>query len=116
MQAYGIRGDCIKWFKSYLTDRTLYVNFNGEQSAEHILKCGVPQGSILGPLFFIIFFNNMFNVSNVLFNVLYANDACGSDINALFDVLNIELAALLEWLNANKLTLNFEKNILHAIP
>ena len=74
LQAYGIRGDCIKWFKSYLTDRTQYVNFNGEQSAEHTLKFGVPQGSILGPLFFIIFVNDMFNVSNVLFNVLYADD------------------------------------------
>ena len=57
----------------------------------------------------------MFNVSNVLFNVLYADDTCiyiyisGSDINALFDVLNIELASLLEWLNANRLTLNVDK-------
>ena len=55
----------------------------------------------------------MFNVSNVLFNVLYADDTCiyisGSDINALFDVLHIELASLLEWLNANRLTLNVEK-------
>ena len=113
LQAYGIRGDYIKWFQSYLTDRTQYVNFNGEDSAEHTLKCGVPQGSILGPLFFIIFVNDMFNVSNVLFNVLYADDTCiyisGSDINALFDVLNIELASLLEWLNANRLTLNVEK-------
>ena len=95
LQAYGIRGDYIKWFPSYLTDRTQYVNFNGEESAEHTLNCGVPQGSILGPLFFIIFVNDMFNVSNVLFNVLYADDTCiyiyisGSDINALFDVLNI---------------------------
>ena len=100
LQSCGIRGDCIKWFKSYLTDCTQYVNFNCEQSAEHTLKCGVPQGSILGPLFFIIFVNDMFNVSNVLFNVLYVDDTCiyisGSDINALFDVLNIELAALLE--------------------
>ena len=55
----------------------------------------------------------MSNVSNVLFNVLYADDTCinisDSDINALFDVLNIELAALLEWLNANQLTLNVDK-------
>ena len=55
----------------------------------------------------------MFNGSNVLFNVLYADDTCiyisGSDINALFDVSNIELVALLESLNANKLTLNVDK-------
>ena len=113
LQAYGIRGDYIKRFRSYLTDRTQYVNFNGDESAEYTLKCGVPQGSIIGPLFFIIFVNDMFNVSNVLFNVLYADDTCiyisGSDINALFDVLNIELTALLKWLNANRLTLNVDK-------
>ena len=106
LQAYGIRGDYIKWFRSYLTYRTQYVNFNGEEFAEHTLKCGVLQGSLLGPLFFIIFVNDMFNV-------LYADDTCicisGSDINALFEVLNIELAALLEWLNANRLTLNVDK-------
>ena len=67
-----IRGDCIKWFKGYPNDRTQVVNFNGEQSAKHTLKCGVPYASILGPLFFIIFVNDMFNVSNVLFSVLYA--------------------------------------------
>ena len=58
LQAYGIQGDYIKWFRSYLTDRTQYVNFNGEASAEHTLKCGVPQGSLLGPLFVIIFVND----------------------------------------------------------
>ena len=55
----------------------------------------------------------MFNVSNVLLNVLYADDTCiyicGGDINALFNLLNIELSALLEWLNANKLTRNVDK-------
>ena len=76
LQAYGIRGDYIEWFRSYLTDRKQYANFNGEESVEHTLKCGVPQGSIIGPLFFIIFVNDMFNVSNVLFNVLYADDTC----------------------------------------
>ena len=117
LQAYGIRGDYINWFKSYLTDRTQYVHFNGENSAECTLQCGVPQGSILGPLFFIIFVNDMFNISNVLSNVLYADDTCiylrGNDITALFDLLNVELNSLYVWLNANKLTLNVDENILH---
>ena len=55
LQAYGIRGDYINWFKSYLTDRTQYVHFNGENSAEYTLQCGVPQGFILGPFFFNYF-------------------------------------------------------------
>ena len=91
---------------------TLYIHFNGKNSAECTLQCGVPQGSILGPLFFIIFVNDMFNISNVLSNVLYADDTCiylrGSDITALFDLLNVELNSLYEWLNANKLTLNVD--------
>ena len=57
----------------------------------------------------------MFNISNVLFNVLYADDTCiylrGSDITALFDLLNVELNSLYEWLNANKLTLNVNKTL-----
>ena len=57
LQAYGIRGDYINWFKSYLTDRTQYVHFNGENSSECTLQCGVPQGSILGPLFFKLTLN-----------------------------------------------------------
>ena len=115
LQAYGIRGDYmyINWFNSNLTDRTQYVHFNGENSVECTLQCGVPQGSILGPPFFIIFVNDMFNISNVLSNVLYADDTCislrGSDITALFDLLNVELNSLYEWLNANKLTLNVDK-------
>ena len=71
-------------------------------------------GSILGPLFFIIFVNDMFNISNVLFNVLYADDTCiylrGSDITALFDLLNVELNSLYEWLNANKFVYNFSQD------
>ena len=68
-----------------------------------------------GPLFFIMFVNDIFNISNVLLNVLYADDTCiylrGSDIAALFDFLNVELYLLYEWLNANKLTLNVDRTI-----
>ena len=83
-----------------MTGRTQFVHVNGENSDNCTFQCGVPQGSILVPLFFVIFVNDMFNYSNVLFNVLYADGTCiylrGSDINALFDLLNVELNLLYE--------------------
>ena len=98
-----IRCDFIKWYRTYLTDHTEYVNFNGKESAEHTLKCGVPQGSILGRLFFYYLLDDIFYVFNVLSTLLHADDHCtyliGIDINALFNVSNIKLAALLEWLS-----------------
>ena len=54
LYSYGIRGSMLKWFESYLTTRSQYVVFDGEASETHGVKCGVPQGSILGPLLFIL--------------------------------------------------------------
>ena len=59
---YGIRGVALKWFRSYLSDRYQYVTFNGTESTKQIIKCGVPQGSILGPLLFLIYINDLANV------------------------------------------------------
>ena len=66
MYAYGIRGNILKWFESYLTDRSQYVTYDGIKSNTLFLNCGVPQGSILGPLLFIIFIHSIFNVSELL--------------------------------------------------
>ena len=89
MYAYGIIGNILKWFESYLTYISQYVTYNGINSNTSFLKCGVPHGSILSPLHFI---NDIFNVYELLFNVLYANDACvllgGKDLENLITCLN----------------------------
>ena len=74
--SYGIRGNTLKWFQSYLTDRSQFVTYDGIESKVLPIKYGVPQGSILGPLLFIIYMNDLFNVSNFLFTILYADDTC----------------------------------------
>ena len=111
--AYGIRGNILKWFESYLTDRSQYVTYDGVQSTILTIKCGVPQGSILGPLLFIIYMNDICNVSDLLYTVLYADDTSvlvnNKDIEHLFKVLNDELHKLYIWLAANKLSLNTNK-------
>ena len=110
---YGIRGNLFKWFESYLTNRSQYVLFNGIKSDIRDVTCGVPQGSILGPLLFILYINDFSGVSDKLFYVLFADDTnvflSGKDINILIDTIQFELTKLHDWLLANKLTLNIAK-------
>ena len=114
LYSYGIRGSMLKWFESYLTDRSQYVVFDGEASKTHGVKCGVPQGSILGPLLFIISVNDICNICPLLLKILYADDTCvligGNDLKALMKMLNDELISLNNWFKANKLSLNTKKS------
>ena len=113
LYAYGIRGPALKLLKSYLSDRTQYVIYDGIQSTTLPISCGVPQGSILGPLLFIITMNDIGNVSEFLYTILYADDTCvllnGKDYINLVNFLNSELDKLSTWLCANKLSLNVQK-------
>ena len=71
---YGIRGNTLEWFKSYLSDREQFVCVNGTKSTTNKIKYGVPQGSILGPLLFVIYINDLPNISNKLKFYLFIDD------------------------------------------
>ena len=99
---YGIRGTAHSWFKSYLLDRKQYVLYNNAHSEIRPVSCGVPQGSILGPLLFIIYINDMINATNKLFPLIFADDTnvfiTGKNIENLVNEMNSEMTKLVEWL------------------
>ena len=110
---YGIRGLPYEWIKSYLYNRKQFVSYNNYQSDSRNVVCGVPQGSILGPLLFLLYVNDIVNASTVLLPFLFADDTNvffhGKDKNELAETVNNELSKVVEWLKANKLSLNVNK-------
>lgn len=110
---YGFRGIVHEWLQSYLNNRKQYVIFSNCQSSQCSISCGVPQGSILGPLLFLLYVNDMVNASSVLFPILFADDTNiflnGKNMTELFQTMNLELKNIVEWLNVNKLSLNVKK-------
>ena len=74
LEHYGIRGKELNWFKSYLTDRKQYVSFNEKSSELLGNSCGVPQGSVLGPLRFLMYTNDLPNIGKILKFYLFADD------------------------------------------
>ena len=113
LQHYGIRGVALDWFKSYLTNRAQFVSIESVNSDNGDITCGVPQGSILGPLLFLIYINDIYCSSSVLKFILFADDTnlfySSKSISDLQHVLNHEMAALSDWFKANKLSLNIDK-------
>lgn len=110
---YGFRGITQDWFRNYLSNRKQFVVYNSKKSQFENIKCGVPQGSILGPLLFILYVNDICNTSKVLKTILFADDTTcfysHKNVNILCDTVNKELKEICNWFKANKLSLNAKK-------
>ena len=112
LKFYGITNSSLDWFTSYLENRTQYVEFNNCTSKNTYLSTGVPQGSILGPLLYIIYVNDIQNASKYFNAILYADDTSlintpGLSLNS--SIINRELDNIYNWFSTNKLSLNSSK-------
>ena len=110
---YGIRGQSLSWFRDYLNNRRQYVTFNHHDSDSLLVRCAVTQGSILGPLLFLLYVNDIIKTSSTLSFVLFADDTnifySHKDINSLNNIINREINKVSNWFKANKLSLNTKK-------
>ena len=113
LEHYGIRDNMLSWFQSYLSNRKQYASITGEQSESLEINCGVPQGSVIGPLLFLIYINDLPNISDVLKFYLFADDTNiyyeSNSLQILEKTINKELNKLYLWLNVNRLSLNIGK-------
>ena len=121
---YSIKYTAWNWLRSYLTNRTQYVGYNGISSSIRKIETGVPQGSILDPLLFIIYMNDIHTASNYLNFILYVDDTalsslmcsftrgCDGNIDIVSTLINPELNKIADWRAVNKLSLNLQKKFI----
>ena len=114
LYCYGIRGQILAWIKSFLTDRTQFVEVDACNSGEAKVVSGVPQGSVLGPLLFLIFINDLpNNISNKNIKIkLFADDLkIFHNVNSLQDSNDLQIAIdeLFVWANNSQLKIQPKK-------
>ena len=113
LHKFGIRGNVHCFLKSYLMFRSQFVICNGVTSDVKFVESGVPQGSVLGLLLFILLMNDFLRSSTLLFSIPFADYTSvfleGTEYSKLIKTLNNEHENVTKWLNANRLTVNMKK-------
>ena len=113
LKLYGVSSQSLNWFRSYLSDRKQQTFIDGVQSDFCNITCGIPQGSILGPLLFTIYINDLPSCNLFSKPRMYADDTTlttsAEDPCVLEHKMNYDMNLIQSWLSANKLTLNVKK-------
>ena len=120
LEHYNIRGLALEWIKSYLSNRSQNVLFNGIRSDPCFIKCGVPQGSILGPLLFVLYINDLPMSTKSTESMLFADDTSifysSPDLETATNIVTNEQADVDLYMKANKLSVNIDKTNFVIFP
>ena len=120
LKKYKFSDSALKTIENYLSDRTMRVNIDKTLSKIESLMVGVPQGSVLGPLLFIIFVNDFFALNIMSSLVMFADDATnlhsGQNLEELIRIVENDMKSICEWLENNQLIINREKTYAMHLP
>ena len=113
LNPYGMKNNILKWFSSYLSNRKQFISAGATKTSSLDIIGGVPQGSILRPLLFIIYVNDLCSVSKIFEPIIFADDTnlifLHKNTKELFNIANLEINNVFKWFNAKKLYINKDK-------